>query len=45
MSVYKDNKSKTWYIKRSWYDVNGKRNYITRRGFKNKREAEKKIIN
>lgn len=42
MSVYKDNKSKTWYIKRSWYDVNGKRHYITRRGFKNKREAEKK---
>ena len=41
MAVYKDSKSKTWYIKRSWYDVNGKRHYITRRGFKNKREAEK----
>lgn len=42
MAVYKDKKTKTWYVKRSWYDVNGKRHYVTRRGFKNKRDAEKK---
>ena len=29
------------FVKRSWYDAHKKRHYITRRGFKTKREAEK----
>ena len=41
MAVYKDKKTKTWFVKRSWYDAHKKRHYITRRGFKTKREAEK----
>lgn len=41
MVVYQDKKSKKWYVKRSWYDIDGKRHYLTRRGFKTKREAEK----
>ncbi len=41
MGVYQDKKSKKWYVKRSWYDIDGKRHYLTRRGFKTKREAEK----
>lgn len=40
MAVYKDEKNKTWLVKTVYKDFTGKRKYITRRGFKTKREAK-----
>ena len=41
MGVYKDKKTKKWFVKQSWYDEQKVRHYITRRGFDTKRAAEK----
>lgn len=40
MAVYKDEKNNTWLVKTVYKDFTGKRKYITRRGFKTKREAK-----
>ena len=40
MSVYKDEKQKTWYVSVRYTDWRGEKTRKVKRGFKTKREAE-----
>ena len=41
MPAYKDAEKNTWYVKFQYKDWNGKQKWVTKRGFKGKREALK----
>lgn len=40
MAVYKNESNNTWYFKSIYYNEEGKKKYVTRRGFNKKRDAK-----